>query len=350
MKTLLLISLVCCHSFCYGQNAGSFSLSGTVNIEDGTIQLYEIGNKGDYPKDFNFNSVPIVHGKFIVSGKISHPYEVMLLLDTGGIHIYISSQFFIDTGAQSIVCDLNSSREMPLIENKTMEEYLDQYRSSSYHAIDTITNYSRQDSCKINYLYQYAINHADSYVALWEISHYMKYGYNPIIDSAFHRLSTNLQSSNTGVSLKKDLKDLALTGNGKKFPKIDVYGLEGKHSTLNYLNNNPKYILIDFWFSHCSPCIDQFPAYIQMVKKYRDKGFSLIGISSDTSAADITLWKNIIQTKSLNWVQYRTTNKAMNKLHIYLAPWNFLLDGDGRILGKDMATKEISEFLQKNLN
>ena len=350
MKTWILVALVFCHCLCNGQKRDSFRLSGTVNTDSGTIRLAEVGNAGDYPKDFNFTAVPIVHGKFLIRGKIEHPYEVMLLLDTGGIHVYISGRFFIDTGTQSIVCDMHSLRDIPAIDNTTMKEYMDQYRSSAFLAIDTFTNYTIQDSLKKRYLCQYAGRHPNSWVAMWMISHDLIYGYDQMIDSAFNRLSTNLQVSNTGISLNKDLEHLALTGLGKTFPKIEIYSLDGKSGALNYLNKNPKYILIDFWFSHCGPCIGQFPEYVQMVKKFQDKGFAMIGISSDTSAADIAFWKHIIQSDSLNWVQYRTTKETMNDLHIFLAPWNFLLDNKGRILGRDMGTKEIADFLKTNLN
>jgi thiol-disulfide isomerase/thioredoxin len=312
--------------------------------------LYQVGDAGSFPKDFNFAAVPIVRGKFIIRGKIDHPYQVLFLLDTGGIHAYISGHFFVDTGEQSIVCDMHSMREIPAINNTTMKEYMDQYRSSAFLAIDTITNYKLQDSLEKRYLFLYAKKHPDSWVALWMISHDLVYGYDQTIDSAFNLLSGNIQNSNTGISVKTDLEHLALTGLGKTFPKIEIYSLDGKSGELNYLNKYPKYILIDFWFSHCGPCIGQFPDYVQMVKKYQDKGFTMIGISSDTSAADIALWKYIIQSNSLNWVQYRTTKTTMNNLHIFLAPWNFLLDNEGRILGRDMDTKEIANFLKINLN
>jgi thiol-disulfide isomerase/thioredoxin len=274
----------------------------------------------------------------------------MLLLDTGGMHVYVSSGFFIDAGAQSIVCDINSPGVIPKIDNITMREYLNQYRSSAYQTMDTMTIYTMQDSLEKRYLHRYAKEHSDSYVALWMISHYLIYGYDDIVDSAFNLLSSDIQSSNTGISVKRDLAQLALTGLGKQFPKMVVWSLAGKSNTLNYLSSNPKFILIDFWFSHCGPCIEQFPDYVQLVKKYQDKGFKMIGISSDTSTADIALWKNIIQTSSLNWIQYRTNKETMINLHIFLAPWNFLLDRNGRILARHMSTKEMADFLQKNLN
>ena len=350
MKKILLVGLVLGYAVCMGQQTGSFRLTGTVNIDSGTIRFYQVGQASAYPPDFDFALVPVVHGRFTITGNIDHPYEVMLLLDTGGMHVYVSRWFLIDTGAQSIVCDVQASQEIPGIHNIPMREFLDLYRSAAYQALDTMTNYRLQDSLERRYLYRYTEEHPDSWVALWVISHYLLYGYDEIVDSAFQHLSANIQHSSTGISIQKDLAQLSLTGKGKPFPKIRVYSVAGKADTLNYLSHHPKFILIDFWFSHCGPCIQQFPDYVQMVNTYQDKGFSMIGISSDASASDIALWKNLIQSNALNWVQYRTDKETMKTLHINLAPWNFLLDTGGRILSRDMSTKELADFLQKNLN
>ncbi len=108
--------------------------------------------------------------------------------------------------------------------------------------------------------------------------------------------------------------------------------------------------MIDFWFSHCGPCLSQFPDYIKLIKKYRDKGFNMIGISSDSSPSDIEAWKKVINSQSLSWLQYRANKKTMNNLRISSFPFNFLLDSSGRIIAKDLGTKEVSDFLQAKLN
>ncbi len=40
----------------------------------------------------------------------------------------------------------------------------------------------------------------------------------------------------------------------------------------------------------------------------------------------------------------------MNNLRISSFPFNFLLDSSGRIIAKDLGTKEVSDFLQAKLN
>ncbi len=351
MKSFMLAALVICYFVSKGQNTDSFRLSGTINTDSGTIRLIPDETVSAAGRDLIFAAVPVIHGKFTVRGKIDHPSLVMLILDTGGVHVYISGRFFIDTGEQSIVCDMQAMRDIPSIDNIPMKEYTHQYRSDSFQAIDTITNYKFRDSLLKRHLYQYAKKYPDSWVALWMISHELAFnGYDQMMDSALNLLSGNIRKSNIGIAVKNDLEHLAITGLGIRFPKIKVYSANGKPGVLEYLDENPQYILIDFWFSHCSPCIGQFPDYKRIVKQFQHKGFTMIGVSSDSSARDIALWKNIIQSSALSWVQYRVAQETLNDLRIYYAPTNFLLDSKGRILAIDMETKELADFLKTHLN
>ncbi len=173
-----------------------------------------------------------------------------------------------------------------------MLEYFQKYLSTEYQSLDTIDDYYKRNSLKRFYLFGYAQKHPDSYVALWEVSRDLMFeGYNKYLDSSFTVLSEEIKSSNTGRLVKEELSRLVLTDTGKIFPNIDVIDIEGKPRSITYNNIRTKYILIDFWFSHCGPCLSQFPDYIKLIKKYRDKGFNMIGISSDSSPSDIEAWK-----------------------------------------------------------
>jgi thiol-disulfide isomerase/thioredoxin len=315
------------------------------------ISLYPAGITSDYPKGFLFSEFPVENGKFLVNGKISNPMEVFLGLKVGGQLTYISGPLFIEPGTQAVTCNADSLRKIPDIHNESMLEYLQKYLSTEYQSLDSIDDCYKRGSLERLYLFGYAQKHPASYVALWEISRDLMFvGYEKNLDSAFTVLSDEIKRSETGKYIKDDLRQLALTDTGKLFPNINVVDLEGKSHPLDYRAKKAKYILIDFWFSHCGPCLQQFPDYVEMVGKFQSKGFQMIGISSDSTARDIETWKGLIKSKSLRWVQYRTGAETMKNLRITIAPFNFLLDSSGRIIAKDLGTKEVSDFLQANLN
>jgi hypothetical protein len=315
------------------------------------IKLLPVGNISDYPKNFNFSEIPVKNGRFLIEGKIGYPIEVMLGLSVGGQFTYLSGQFFIEPGTQTVNCNADSLRKTPDIQNATMLEYSQKYLSTAYQLLDTIDDYYKRNSLKKLYLFGYAQKHPASYVVLWEISRDLAFfGYNKYLDSSFNVLSLEIKSSETGKYVRDDLRQLALTDTGKIFPNINVVDMEGKYHQLDYSTRNAKYILIDFWYSHCGPCLSQFPNYLTIIEKYRDKGFTMIGVSSDSSTRDIEAWKKVIHSQSLSWLQYRATKKTINNLRISSFPFNFLLDSSGKIIAKDLGTKEVSDFLQAKLN
>jgi thiol-disulfide isomerase/thioredoxin len=339
------------HHACAGQTNNSFTLSGIINADSGMIELLPVGNISDYPKSFIFSKTPVKNGKFLIEGKSGYPIAVILGLSVGRQFTYLSGRFFIEPGTQTVTCNADSLRKIPDIKNVTMFEFSQKYLTTEYVSLDTIDDYYKRSRLKRFYLYGYAQKHPASYVAFWEISRDLMFeGYNKSLDSTFTVLSEEIKSSNTGRLVKEELSRLVLTDTGKIFPNIAVIDIEGKPRRISYNNIRTKYILIDFWFSHCGPCLSQFPDYIKIIQKYRDKGFNMIGISSDSSPSDIEAWKRVINSKSLSWLQYRANKKTMNNLRISIAPYNFLLDSSGRIIAKNIEPKEVSDFLQAKLN
>jgi thiol-disulfide isomerase/thioredoxin len=350
LKKLTFIILFCCFQSSRGQNNDSFTLSGSINVDSGMLNLFEAGNITTYPENFNFSPVPVTKGKFRIEGKINSPYEVRLYLKVGNQIKYVSEGFFIEPGMQTIICNADSSREIPDINNASMFEFLKEYHSIEYNSLDTISNYDKEKVARNEYLFQYAQKHPYSYVALWAISVRSRGGYDFLLDSAFLILSDKIKSSIAGILIQDELNHLRLTKTGAEFPAMNVIDLQNKIHEISWKSLHSKYILVDFWFSHCSACIGQFQDYIKIVDNYKNKGFTMIGITMDTSAVNIAAWKDVIKNRSLNWIQFRVPVETINNLRISGFPTSFLLDSTGKIIANDMDTKQLSEFLQSNLN
>lgn len=48
-----------------------------------------------------------------------------------------------------------------------------------------------------------------------------------------------------------------------------------------------KVLMINFWATWCPPCRREMPAFIKLQKKYKDKGFTIIGVALDEKQAVI---------------------------------------------------------------
>jgi peroxiredoxin len=131
---------------------------------------------------------------------------------------------------------------------------------------------------------------------------------------------------------------------GAKFPDFEAKDLDGK--PLSVSNYKGKILLVDFWATWCGPCVAELPNVIKAYEKYHDKGFEILGISLDESEPRL---RGFLKDKNMTWSQYfdgaRWKNKLAQKYGVQGIPATFLLDGDGKIIGRDLRGEKLDEAL-----
>jgi peroxiredoxin len=66
---------------------------------------------------------------------------------------------------------------------------------------------------------------------------------------------------------------------------LDTIGLAGIRGLVQNQNSGKKLRLINLWATWCVPCVEEFPELVTLNRMYRDRGFELVSISIDDSAA-----------------------------------------------------------------
>lgn len=353
-------------------NPQLFEIRGEVNLSVGTIVMIPFAPDQFYPHKIEPLESEIRDGLFHFSGKLYYPYPFFIQIrnDLGHL-LYISQMFIIDPGTQIVRCDINARREVPYIDNKSAmdkaekldnendrvdkiyAEFISRKRKFYQKEKEKISpelhlRYREQEkdilAKKDTLLMKFVQKYPDSYIGLWELVCRIHPGYSSIYDSIYSTFSSKIKNTITAKMLREKLSGASSVRIGKQFPFIYLLDTSGNNKTLN-ITLGSKYTLIDFWFSDCYPCIEQFPEMKNLFHKYGDK-FQIVGISID-GLPRIDNWKETIIKLQLTWAQYLDLNgEHAGKLAINSFPTNFLLDNMGRILYINLDMVDLKWFLK----
>jgi Peroxiredoxin len=353
-----------------GQNGQptNFKIDGTINVDSGKIHL---NFYSDYiPSETKKIVAEVRNKKFSISGYIPESQGVFIALDDR----YLSSNFVIDKGTQTININIDSVRKAPVVKNKTMlEEYPDYItfykeinakRDLLYQKTENLHklyNYDLPDSIRLmldeeqkaiynasdSTLLKYAERNPDSKVAFWSLVRLMNWGYEPIFDSIYDAFSEILKNGYAGKILNDKLQNGNLLSVGQIFPPFNCQNIsDEKLSSHIFLKN--KFTLVDFWFSSCGPCRRQFSHLRDLYKQYSSRGFEIVGISVDQTKNKKD-WENVIVEEKLVWKQYWDKDGTESqRFSIKAFPTNFLIDSTGKIINKNISMEALGEFLSSH--
>ncbi|HYG40216.1 MAG TPA: TlpA disulfide reductase family protein [Cytophagales bacterium] len=138
---------------------------------------------------------------------------------------------------------------------------------------------------------------------------------------------------------------------GETAPNIILPDPDGKSISLESLRG--KVVLIDFWASWCGPCRQENPNVVRVFNKYKDKGFTIYGVSLDK---DRDRWLQAIEKDQLTWHHVSDlkfwNSKGAELYGVRSIPATYLIGKDGKIIAKNLRGEklefEIKRVLETN--
>jgi peroxiredoxin len=111
-----------------------------------------------------------------------------------------------------------------------------------------------------------------------------------------------------------------------------------------------KYVLVDFWASWCGPCRRENPNIVSAFNKYKDKGFTVLGVSLDQPGAQAR-WIKAIHDDNLTWTHVSDLkfwdNAVAKQYGIRSIPFNLLLDKEGKIIARNVTGEDLQTKLSE---
>ena len=175
------------------------------------------------------------------------------------------------------------------------------------------------------------------------------------VEPLFDSLSDDLKRSEQGKQIKTALDGLKLTAIGAMAPDFTQNDVNGTPVRLSSFKG--KYVLLDFWASWCGPCRQENPNVVRTYNKYKDKNFTVLGVSLDKENGK-AVWLAAIKSDGLTWTQVSDlkywNNLAASVYGVQSIPQNFLIDPQGKIIAKglrgDDLDNKLGELLGKFTN
>jgi peroxiredoxin len=162
------------------------------------------------------------------------------------------------------------------------------------------------------------------------------------VEPLFNTLPENVRNYPSAISFKEQLETAKKTGIGRIAPEFTQNDTLDQPVSLSSFRG--KYLLIDFWASWCGPCRQENPNVVKVFNQFKDRGFTVLGVSLDRPGQK-DKWMKAIHDDQLTWTHVsdlKFWDNAVSKQYgIRAIPQNLLLDPTGKIIAKNLRGEDL---------
>ncbi|WP_455628706.1 redoxin domain-containing protein [Parabacteroides chinchillae] len=301
-----------------------YVINGIVeNMPEGKVYLKSFRNK----MFFDVDTADVKDGKFTFKGEVDQPLLFGLATDQMDYPV----QFFIENVNMNVAVDPEG--ETITVENSPINDLFRENATKVFekgYNIDSLVNKYPSSPVAAFFLYRYFTYQ----LPLQQLT------------ETRNQLSQNLADCPYVKDLDAIIEQLNHVQIGQKAPEFSLPDTAGVIVSLSDFKG--KYVLLDFWASWCPPCRKENPNVVKAYQKYKDKNFTVLGISLDK---DKGKWLKAIEDDQLTWTHLSDLKYWDSEIPALYGirgiPANLLLDPDGVIIAKNIKEEELHKKLEE---
>jgi len=126
-------------------------------------------------------------------------------------------------------------------------------------------------------------------------------------------------------------------------PNFELVDANGKKIRLSDFKG--KVVILDFWATWCAPCRMEIPGYVDLYKKYNDRGLEIIGISLDRDG-----WTPVRPFMKQYNINYPIVIGDMDIVQAYggiqSIPTTFIINRNGEVVERKIGARPPEYFEQ----
>jgi len=134
---------------------------------------------------------------------------------------------------------------------------------------------------------------------------------------------------------------------GSSAPDFTVQDTQNK-ITLSQLRG--QVVVLNFWATWCAPCVEEVPSLVEMQRRLKAKGVTVLAVSVDV---DDIAYRQFVRNHNVTLLTVRDPDQKSSALYgTHLFPETYVIDRNGVMRRKfigavDWTEPEITDFLSK---
>ena len=337
-----------------------FTLDGKLsNLKDSIIYL-----QYSYGDSVRLDSAVVKDRSFSFKGKVTEPVLAFLFSQNyvGGAQIFIENAEMNLQGNSDSMNDVVLRGSASQNENMVLNEstrsldkeigqaYEDYQKAKTNNDQNTEAASEKKmndlDEQRWSIVKKFIETNPKSYVSLSELSRSIYSKDYDVLFPLYSALDTSVQHSHAGMRAFKNISKLKNVSNGSMAMDFTKNDVDGKPVKLSDFRG--KWVLLDFWASWCGPCREENPNVLKYYNSFKDKGFTVLGVSLDDNAAN---WKKAIAEDKMPWTQVSSLqgwkDPVSQEYAVEGIPSNLLIDPKGIIHARNLRGDDLGKKLKE---